>query len=579
MFDATTSGLPLVQSDAELLEAAFEALLEAGPAEFLNNNPLGGNLLKDNETLADAGKLVRKLISRTPTLLEHSFTLFSEFGRIGLGRSEILPEKDKRFADDAFVKNPFFRRLAQNYLAWNTAVHELIDEIDVDPKENLRSHFLASLLTEAVAPTNTLAGNPAAIREAVKTRGKSLANGARQLAHDVRHNGGMPSMVDTTPFKVGENVAATPGAVVLRTEVIELIRYQPTTAKVYERPLLVVPPEVNKYYVLDLAPGRSMVEAAVAAGHQVFMISWRNPTAEQRDWNLDTYCSAILDAIDVTLELSKQEDLNLMGVCAGGITSAAALGYMAATGDQRVNSVTFPVTVLDWDAPSTMGTFTSGPAVAQAAKASQEKGILEGAELNRIFAWLRPNDLVWNYVVNNYLMGKTPPAFDILSWNVDAANLPAGLHADFLNIASTNGLTKPGEIKVLEEKVDLSTVTCDAYVVGGLTDHITPWEGCYRTIDLLGGASEFVLVGSGHIQTLVCPLDNPKARYYTNPEHAHDAEAWKDAATEHNGSWWTHWLAWLTPRAGRLVAAPKRLGNRQHPSLEAAPGQYVHVKA
>lgn len=554
------------QTDGELVEAALEAIAGASPLSFLNAG----------QAVAATGRLGRRAFTKSPRVLGRSLELGAEFARIGLGRSNIKPETDRRFADEAFVKNPLYRRVAQNYLAWNESVHGLIDELGLDAKSSLRSHFLASLVTEAVAPTNTLAGNPAALREAVKTRGASLRAGARHWAHDVRHNGAMPSMVDTRPYTVGENLAATPGVVVLRTDVIELIRYRPTTPKVHQRPLLVVPPEVNKYYVLDLAPGRSMVEAAVAAGQQVFMISWRNPTADQRDWNLDTYCSAILDAIDTTLELTRQNDLNLMGVCAGGITSAALLGYLAAVGDRRVNSATFPVTVLDWDAPSTVGTFTSGQTVAAGIQRSQQKGILPGTDLNRLFAWMRPNDLVWNYVVNNYLMGRNPPAFDILTWNVDATNLPAGLHADFLNIAANNALTDPGGIEVLGEKVDLTAITCDAYVVGGLTDHITPWEGCYRTVDLLGGPTEFVLVASGHIQTLVCPVDNPKARYFTNPEPAHDAEAWRDAATEHQGSWWGHWLGWLGVRSGKTVPAPKRLDSADHPVLCDAPGTYVH---
>lgn len=561
---SATAKVPTPQTDADLIEATIEALTGATPMGFVDRAQIS----------AAGGRLVRQALVQGPKVAGGALRLGSELTKIALRRSEVAPEHDKRFSDQAFVDNAAYRGLAQSYLAWNRAVHRLIDDLELEPKTKLAGHFAASIVTEAVAPTNTLAGNPAAIREAVTTRGKSLRAGLRHFAHDVRKNGGMPSVVDTRPFKVGENVAATPGAVVLRTDVLELIRYAPATPKVFKRPLLIVPPEINKYYVLDIGPGRSLVEAAVNAGQQVFMISWRNPTAEHRDWSLDTYCSAIVDAIDATLDLTGQSDLNLMGVCAGGMTSTALLANMAARGDRRVNALTLLVTVLDWAVPSTVGTFTSAPGVAAAIQRSKKKGILSGSDLSKLFAWMRPNDLVWNYVVNNYLMGKNPPAFDILAWNADATNLPAALHADFLNIATTNALTKPGGVEVLGEKVDIGAVTTDAYVVGGVTDHITPWEACYATVDLLGGPTEFVLVGSGHIQTLVCP-ETPKAKYYTNDVRALDAASWKETATEHAGSWWGHWLKWLAPRSGSKIAAPRELGNDQRPTIEPAPGRYV----
>ena len=256
--------------------------------------------------------------------------------------------------------------------------------------------------------------------------------------------------------------------------------------------------------------------------------------------------------------------------------ASAMLGHQAASGDARVNAVTFLVTVLDWAVPSTVGTFASGPSVDASIKQTQRKGILEGSDLNRMFAWLRPNDLVWNYWVNNYLMGRNPPAFDILAWNGDATNLPAGLHADFLTIASQNALAGGG-VTVLGDRVDLGEITCDAYVVAGFTDHITPWEGCYTTTQLLGGTREFVLCSSGHVQTLVNPPDNPKARYFTGTELPPTAEEWRAGATEHHGSWWGRWFEWLGPRSGPQVAAPRQLGNRSHPVLEPAPGSYVHA--
>ncbi len=553
------------QSDRDLIEAAVSALSAANPF----------SLLSPGQTAAAADRVSRATL-RQPAAIARRFGDFvAESAKITMGTSEIDLTADRRFTHEQYDRNPILRRAGQRYLAFTRSVHELIDDLELDAKSNLRGHFVAGLLTDAAAPTNTLAGNPAAIREAVDTRGESLRDGFRHWLHDQRENGGMPSMVDTRPFVVGETIATTPGEVVFRNEVLELIHYEPATEQVRERPVFIVPPQINKYYVLDLAEKRSLVEAAVAAGQQVFMVSWRNPTAEQSEWNLDHYVAALLEGIDVALDLTGQPNLNMLGVCAGGITTASLLGHLAAISDQRVNAVTFLVTILDWDVPSTIGTFTSGPAVAASIQKSQRDGILSGEDLGRLFAWLRPNDLVWNYWVNNYLMGKNPPAFDILSWNVDATNLPAGLHADFLGIASDNTLTKPNELEVLATKVDLSSVTCDAYVVAGYTDHITPWEGCYNTVDLLGGNTEFVLCKSGHVQTLVCPGDNPKARYFTNPDRAADANSWKEGATEHTGSWWGHWLTWMDERGGELIDAPARLDSDEHPSLGTAPGQYV----
>jgi polyhydroxyalkanoate synthase len=391
-------------------------------------------------------------------------------------------------------------------------------------------------------------------------------------------------MVDTEPFVIGETIATTAGEVVFRNEVLELLRYKPTTTKVRKRPLFVVPPQINKYYVLDLAPERSMVEAALAEGQQVFMISWRNATPEQSHWDLDFYVFSVLEAVNAALALTMQQSLNMLGVCAGGITSAATLGYLAATDDHRVNSATFLVTGLDWGVPTLLGTMVGGANAGPAVQRSQAAGVLSGRDLSQLFAWLRPNDLVWNYWVNNYLMGRKPPAFDVLAWNVDSTNLPAGLHADFMAIAAQNTMAEPGTVEVLGEKIDLKQITCDSYVVAGKTDHITPWESCYSTVNMVGGRSEFVLCASGHVQTLVCPIDNPKAKYFaiggkSATDSRPDPDSWMADATEHTGSWWTHWHKWLNRRSDGLVNAPKRLDSKDFPGLGPAPGTYVHAEA
>ncbi len=554
-----------VQTDRELIDATVDAVTA--------NIPVG---LEPGQMLSAASRFARTAAKQPKVLGRRAATLAAEQIKIAAGRSSIEPgPKDRRFTDEAWSTNPVYKRLAQSYLSLDDQVHTLVADLELDPKSRLRAEFLANLATDAIAPTNTLLGNPAALKEARDTQGRSLVDGARHAMYDVRHNGGMPSMVDSRPFTPGDTVAATPGTVVFRNEVLELIQYTPTTAEVGQRPMLVVPPQINKYYILDLAPGRSLFEHLVSEGHQVFAISWRNPGPEHRDWNLDTYCAAILEATDVALEVTDASDLNMLGVCAGGITQAALLGHLAAVEDKRIRSASFLVTIIDWDVPSTMGTMISGPVVETATRRSQRQGVLKGPDLNKIFAWLRPNDLVWNYVVNNYLMGKNPPAFDVLSWNGDSTNLPAGLHADFMDIAFANAMTTADAVEVLDTPIDLGAIDCPSFVVGAVTDHITPWEACYETVNLLGGDSEFVLSSQGHIQALVNPAGNPKGKYYLNSERAGSAEEWREDAVEHAGSWWDHWTTWLAEHRGRTVDAPAAPGNETHAAIMPAPGAYV----
>ena len=554
-----------VQTDGELIGAAVDA--------FTGNLPVG---LEPTQILSAGARFLRSVATQPQVVARRALELAQDEAKVMLGSSDIAPApKDRRFTDDAWSTNPVYKRIAQTYLAADKAVHGIVADLDVDDKTRLRTEFLADLVTDAAAPTNTLIGNPAALKEARRTKGQSLVDGARHAMHDLRNNGGMPSMVDSRPFTPGDSVASTPGSVVFRNEVLEVIQYAPTTAKVGQRPLLVVPPQINKYYVLDLAPGRSLFEHLVAQGHQVFAISWRNPGAEQRDWNLDTYCAAIIEATDVALEITGAKDLNMLGVCAGGITQAALLAHLAAVGDERVRSASFLVTIIDWDVPSMMGTMISRPVVEAATRRSQRQGVLKGADLSKIFAWLRPNDLVWNYVANNYLMGKNPPAFDVLAWNGDTTNLPAALHADFMNIAIDNAMTQPGAVEVLDTPIDLGAIECPSFVVGAVTDHITPWEACYQTVNLLGGESEFVLSSQGHIQALVNPAGNPKGKYYLNPETPDSAKEWRGGAVEHSGSWWDHWTVWLVSHLGRKVNAADAQGSETHPSIMPAPGAYV----
>jgi polyhydroxyalkanoate synthase len=475
--------------------------------------------------------------------------------------------------------SPVWRRVAQAYLVAREELLGTVDDLDLDEKSADRARFALMQVTEAAAPSNNLLTNPTALKRAADTRGQSLVDGVRHLAHDLRHNGGMPSQVDTRPFEVGRTLALSPGGVVERTELYELLQYEPTTPRVRRRPVVIIPPQVNKYYFLDLVPGRSFIEHAVAQGLQVFVLSWRNPGPDQRDWSLETYVSACLQAVETTTAITRSPDVTVVGFCAGGITQSLMLGHLAAVGEPLVHASTLAVTSVDSEAKSVMNMFVSERTAASSIERSRRKGILEGRSLSRVFAWVRPNDLVWNYVVSNYLMGQNPPAFDVLAWNGDSTNLPAALHAEFVHLGLENGLMHPNRAEVLGTPIDLSKVTTDLYVVGAMTDHLVPWEAAYAATQVYGGDSRFVLSNSGHIQALINPPGNPKASFFASDEHPPSPEEWLAGATRETGSWWTDWAAWTIARSGTERSAPSELGDRDHPVLAPAPGTYVKAPA
>jgi len=536
--------------------------------------------LDRSELAAVAARVAVRALARPRPLARRGRALLYELAEIARGRSTRAPAPaDRRFGDPAFAQHPAYRRLMQSYLALREALLAIVDEVELDEASRARGRFALTLVVEALAPTNTLAGNPAALKRAFDTGARSLGRGVVNLMRDLRHHGGLPSQVDRRAFSVGGNLAVSPGEVVFRNEVLELIQYAPATASVYERPLVMIPPQINKYYVLDLAPGRSLVEYAVRQGLQVFAVSWRNPTAAQRDWGLATYVRALVDATDAVREICGSERLGVLGACAGGITTAILCGHLAARGDQRVASATFPVTVLDTSVPSTIGLFASERSIARAMARARDRGLLPGRELARTFAWLRPNDLVWSYWVNNYLLGADPPAFDILYWNNDYTNLPATLYAEFCEIFISNSMCRPGAVAVLDTPIDLGRVQADVYAIGASTDHLTPWRACYRTPGLFGGERTFVESTNGHIQAIVNPVGNVKAGYVIGDGWEPDVERWLQRAHERKGSWWPHWAAWIAARSGGQRAAPARLGSDAHPPILPAPGRYVHQHA
>ena len=538
-------------------------------------NPVVGITMDD---LADAAKTVAKQALLQPGIAaEQLGRLAQEWVKITLGESKLDPlPKDKRFRDEAWSANPLFRSMKQGWLAWHRTLNEWVDRCDFDPADRERARFIVNLLADAAAPTNFLATNPSAQRRAVETRGASLAKGFRNFVDDMVNNHQMPAQVDKSKFKVGENLAITPGQVVFRNELIELLQYAPTTDEVTARPVFIVPPQINKYYLFDLSPQKSVIKHLVDSGLQVFVISWRNPTSEHRDWGLDDYVMAVDEALDACLEITGQASVNSVGACAGGITLALALGYWAAHNVDKVNSLTLLVNVLSFeDQDSLMTLFSNEQTIDRSRKRSARQGVLDGFETAKVFNWMRPNDLIWNYVVSNYLHGEAPPTFDILYWNNDCTRLPARLHSDFLDLFGTTTLANQGSVAVCDTPVDLKQVHCDVFVTGGTTDHITPWQACYRSTQMFGGDVEYVLSSAGHIQSVLNPPGNPKAVFWTNDEIPEDPEVWRAGATEHKGSWWPYWVEWLRDRGGESVSAPATLGSEAHPALLEAPGRYV----
>jgi len=365
---------------------------------------------------------------------------------------------------------------------------------------------------------------------------------------------------------------------VFRNDVVEIVQYAPATPSVRTIPLLIVWSLINRFYILDLAPGRSFIEYAVSQGFQVFVTSWRNPGREQAAWDLDTYATALLEAMAAVKQITGSGELGTMGLCAGGQLLAALLSVLAERGDESVRYACFGVSQLDMSVPSPAAMAFAKPVPALARMGSRMAGVVDGRDLAAMFSWLRPDELVWSYWVNNYLMGQDPPAFDILAWNSDTTRLPGKLQGQLLSIAERNALAAPGGMTLLGTPVDLSKAKPDSYVIGAETDHLVPWRGTYRTTQLLGGESTFVLSGGGHIQHLVNPPGNPKARYRLGGTPGPDPDAWVAGSAEHRGSWWGHWSDWVAARSGKLKRPRKTLGSAVHPPIEPAPGSYVRQK-
>jgi polyhydroxyalkanoate synthase subunit PhaC len=553
-----------------------EGISEDASRNTLSLNPLVG--IRGQDLVESAGILFKAMVNEPKVATEQWLSFLGELGSIVAGQSERAPRSgDKRFSDTTWKESALHGGMLKTYLAWGDAVSGFVDKTSLSDIDKTRAHLVTEILIDAVAPTNAMLTNPAAVRKFVDTGGRSLWSGLKNYFDDLAKNGGMPSMVDQNAFKVGETLATTPGAVVFRNELLELIQYTPTTPNVRKRPLVITPPQINKYYALDLSPDKSMVRFLLDSGIQVFCVSWRNPTAAHREWGLDTYVAALDEAVDVARDVTGSDDISMMGSCSGGITSTAYFATLGNAEQQKIRNMVLAVCLLDPNTAdeSAFGCLMTPETMRAAKETSRLRGMVDGHELARMFAWMRPNDLIWNYWVNNYLLGNRPPAFDILYWNADTTRLPAGLHGDYLDLYFTNPFVNAGKLTLNGKTVDMSKVKVDSYVVAGTTDHITPWKGVHKTAQIMGEGTTFVLSNSGHLQSLINPPTNPKASFMIGAVHPSGPDAFVASAEKRKGSWWLDWRDWLHARSGEEVAAPASPGSERHPVLAAAPGTYV----
>ena len=499
--------------------------------------------------------------------------------------------KDRRFADPSWSQNPWFFGQRQAYLAWSRFMRSLGGAADVDERTAQKAAFAVGMIVDALAPTNFAVTNPVALRTAFETGGESLRKGVENFLDDMSANGGRPRQVDASTFELGVNLAATPGKVVFRNDLMELIQYAPRTETVHEVPLILSPPWINKYYVMDLAPGRSFAEWAVDHGHTTFAISYRNPDSSMSDVGLDDYMLRGLGtAVDVVREICGVPQVNVAGLCVGGTLAVMLLAWQAQTAQEAdgaataeaeagvggappVRSLTLLNTLVDFSEPGALAAFTDADSVDRLERSMAGKGYLEGTEMAGTFDALRPNDLIWNYVAGNWLMGQTPPAFDILAWNADSTRIAAATHSAYLRSFYVENRLARGNMTLGGRRLRLDDVETDVYVLAASEDHITPWKSSYATVGLLACPIRFVLSSAGHIAGIVNP-PGPRRVHWTNDELPLDPDDWRAAATEVPGTWWGDWAAWIEPRAGDR-GPPPAMGSATHPALADAPGTYV----
>jgi polyhydroxyalkanoate synthase len=503
-----------------------------------------------------------------------------------LGQGEAPAAADRRFAAPEWRSNPAAHFMSQLYLLNGRTLGRMAEQVEADDKTKARIKFAVQQFVDAASPSNFLALNPEAQKLALDSHGETLARGLQHLWGDVQR--GHVSQTDESAFEVGRNVATTPGSIVFENELFQLIEYAPLTPQVHARPFLLVPPCINKFYILDLQPDNSLIRYAVAEGHRVFVVSWRNPDESVKHLTWDDYVEqGAIAALRVVQDISGQDKVNTLGFCVGGTILATGLAVLAARGEQPAASLTLLTTLLDFADNGILDIFVDEASVrlreaTLGPDAPNGPQLLHGQELATTFSFLRPNDLVWNYVVGNYLKGEAPPAFDLLYWNGDSTNLPGPMYCWYLrHTYLQNELKLPGQLTVCGEKLDLSAIDCPVYIYGSREDHIVPWQAAYRNTQIFKGKRRFVMGASGHIAGVINPPAKGKRSHWISksPALPADPEAWLAGATEHPGSWWTDWSAWLASHAGAKKPAPKTPGNRKYKAIEPAPGRYVKVKA
>ncbi len=506
----------------------------------------------------------------------HMVGLGNEMVRIVTGQSNIEPRKDDhRFADANWKVNPIYRASMQTYLAWCGSLNDLVSDSTLDEHSKRKARTAIKYLAKSLSPSHSISNNHAMSR-AFETRGASLMHGLRMMTEDVLKHSGIPGKILNDTYRLGENLATTPGSVVYRSELLELIEYRPLKKKTYSIPLLVIPSPINRFYLCDLTPENSLVRYLLNQGQRVFMVSWRNPRWEHKHWGLSDYIDALIECSQVTSSIADSRQLNLFGFSAGGIFAALLADVMKPRRlCPKINAATFAVTNFDTHAESQVGVMINDQIIEASKTVANLRGTMTGEEMARMFAWMRPNGLLWNAWVSNYFLNEDMPSMDIMHWNNDITRIPSGLHCDFLELYRNNPLLEKDDLSVCGSKIDLGRVNCDSYLLAGSTDHITPWEACYQSSAVLGGDKEFVLVNRGHTRSIISPPGIDGARYYTHPENIDDPEDWLSEASHHSGSWWPHWAKWLAPRSGKLVAARAAPGSKNYRPIEAAPGSYA----
>ena len=485
---------------------------------------------------------------------------------------------DRRFQAEEWSQNPIFGYIKQSYLLSSKLMQEMAANANLSEKEQKKLEFYTQQYIDALSPTNFAMTNPDVLQQALETKGQSLVDGMKNLLGDV--DKGRISMTDESAFVLGENIATSKGSVVFENEMFQLIQYNPTTEETFTRPTLIVPPCINKFYILDLQESNSYVKYCVDQGQTTFLISWLNPTIEQGDISWDDYVEkGIIKASQVVKEITEADKVNGVAWCVGGTLLTTALAVLAARKDTTFASATFFTTLLDFTDPGDLCVFIDEQQVKKLEDKVTNQGYLSGRELATSFNMLRSNDLIWSYVVNNYLKGKTPPPFDILYWNSDSTNLPANMYTFYVNnMYLENNLTKKDALTICGEKIDLGKIKIPCYFLSTIEDHIAPWGGTFKGTELLKGKNEFVLGASGHVAGVINPASKNRRNYWINGEQGKSEDHWLETAERQEGSWWPHWANWLKARAGKKVAAPAATGNDTYKEIEPAPGRFVSVR-